>query len=187
MATVPKDIKGAEREKVTGKAEGEALAALPTVLSSADSMLNAISNVEKDSSLGWGTGMLAGITTAIPGTPTYDFGQKVDQLKGKAFLEAFNSLKGAGQITEVEGKKATDAIGRLSTSQSEAGFRQALKELRDVVEAGKRRALQRAGVPIPGGGSDEVIRAAREAISRGAPRDAVIQRLRERGIEPTGL
>lgn len=80
----------------------------------------------------------------------FDIGQKIAQLQGKAFLEAFENLKGGGQITEVEGRKATEAIARLNASQSEKAFRAALSELRDVVGAGLERARQRAGAePAP--------------------------------------
>jgi len=41
-----------------------------------------------------------------------------------------------------------------------------------------------AEVPSQGGA---LLEQAKQAIQRGAPRDAVIQRLRERGIDPTGL
>lgn len=72
-----------------------------------------------------------------------------NQMKGQQFLQAFESLKGGGQITEVEGKKATDAISRMSRSQSEADFREAAKEFMDVVQGGLDRAYQKAGKQVP--------------------------------------
>ena len=42
----------------------------------------------------------------IPGTGSKRFGTRAAQLKGQAFLQAFEALKGAGQITEMEGAKA---------------------------------------------------------------------------------
>lgn len=76
----------------------------------------------------------------IPGTDAKDFSVALDQLKGKTFLQAFESLKGGGQITEVEGKKATEAIGRLNTAQSDKAFKQALGDLRGVVESAIKRS-----------------------------------------------
>ncbi|NVM43187.1 hypothetical protein HWX16_23160 [Ochrobactrum intermedium] len=70
---------------------------------------------------------------------------KMDQIGGQAFLQAFNSLKGGGQITEIEGQKATQAIARLNTAQSPADYRQALGELRQIVLTGVQRARQQAG------------------------------------------
>ena len=74
----------------------------------------------------------------------------VDQIKGQAFLQAFEALKGGGQITEVEGQKATDAIVRLAQYQDEASFTAALKELRGIVQNGLSRAQANAGAsPTP--------------------------------------
>ncbi|EFM61775.1 Hypothetical protein BROD_2243 [Brucella sp. NF 2653] len=76
---------------------------------------------------------------------------KMDQIGGQAFLQAFNSLKGGGQITEIEGQKATQAIARLNAAQNPADYRQALNELRQIVMNGVQRARQQAG----GGGASQ--------------------------------
>lgn len=81
---------------------------------------------------------------SIPGTPAADFDAKLAQLKGKQFLEAFESLKGGGQITQVEGEKATEAIARMQTSQSEAEFKKALNEFRDIIIRAQQRAEKKA-------------------------------------------
>lgn len=75
----------------------------------------------------------------VPGTDAADFRAVLDQIGGSAFLQAFESLKGGGQITEVEGKKATDAIARLSRDQSDKEFKQSLNDLRQVMTAGYKR------------------------------------------------
>lgn len=71
----------------------------------------------------------------------------INQLQGKTFLQAFESLKGGGQITEVEGKKAEQAIGRLSRVQSTEAFVEALLDLYEVIETAEKRALEKAGKP----------------------------------------
>ena len=75
----------------------------------------------------------------IPGTNATDFKVVVDQIGGAAFLQAFESLKGGGQITEVEGKKATDAMARLNRAQSDGEFKTALTDLRKVMSDGLAR------------------------------------------------
>lgn len=80
----------------------------------------------------------------IPGTEGRDFMNRLDQLKGGAFLEAFNTLKGGGQITEIEGKKATDAIARMDNSTSEEEFKAAVKDYQDVIRKGMNRAKMKA-------------------------------------------
>ena len=64
---------------------------------------------------------------------------KIDQVRGDVFLSAFATLKGGGQITELEGTKAEQAQARLSTAQSEEDFRAALNELKFYTELGIRR------------------------------------------------
>ncbi|MGQ9371952.1 lytic transglycosylase domain-containing protein [Azospirillum sp. ST 5-10] len=148
--TLAKDLAGAERDKKVGQAEGERIADAPNVALQADRMLASIDGVLGNPVLEKSTGMLAW-TSALPGTEMYDFGQQVQQLQGQAFLQAFDTLRGGGQITEVEGKKATDAIARLSQAQTSEGFRRALGELRSVVDVARQRAQERAAQGRGGG------------------------------------
>ena len=64
----------------------------------------------------------------------------INQFAGNAFLEAFNSLKGGGTITEEEGKKATAAQARLNTAVDLKDFRAALKDARELVAARIKKA-----------------------------------------------
>lgn len=127
----------------------------------------------------------------LSGTDARDFTARLDQLKGGAFLEAFDSLKGGGQITEVEGKKATDAITRMNDAQSESEFIKAASEFRTVLERGLARAQGklgggRAAAALPSADGlasrSRALFEARAAIRAGAPRDAVISRLRQMGV-----
>jgi hypothetical protein len=79
----------------------------------------------------------------VPGSPEADFDKKLKQVIGKAFLKAFNDLKGGGSITEKEGEKATDAITRLSRFSSEVEFIRAARELENILAKGEQRALDR--------------------------------------------
>lgn len=79
----------------------------------------------------------------VPGTDAKDFEIARKQLEGRAFLEAFESLKGGGQITQVEGEKATAAMGRLSSAQSDAEFESALRELQGIFGVAADAADQR--------------------------------------------
>ena len=69
-----------------------------------------------------------------------DLKVKVDQLAGAAFLQAFDILKGGGAISETEGIKATQAIARLSRTQTPQEFKAALYEFTDVVRRGIEKA-----------------------------------------------
>ena len=72
---------------------------------------------------------------------------RLNQVIGKAFLQAFQSLKGGGQITELEGEKAQAAEARLSTAQKPEDFREALREYRFYIEQGIRR-LKGEDIPL---------------------------------------
>ena len=63
-----------------------------------------------------------------------------DQINGRAFLEAFDTLKGGGQITETEGTKATQALARLQRTQDPEAFKASLYEFADIVRQGLSRA-----------------------------------------------
>lgn len=45
-------------------------------------------------------------------------------------------LRNGGQITEVEGVKAENAMARLRAAQNETDYRSALQDFRDAVETG---------------------------------------------------
>jgi|TARA_Y100000310_G_C20704273_1_gene833434 hypothetical protein len=83
---------------------------------------------------------------AYPGSDAADFQTLMKQVKGKQFLQAFETLKGGGQITEVEGTKATEAMARMSTAQSEVEFRKGVLEFRDEVQKLVRIAHEKAQV-----------------------------------------
>ena len=103
-------------------------------------MINSIDGILKDPALDRSTGVFSYLQ-GIPGTDQYRFGTRARQLEGQAFLQAFESLKGAGQITEVEGNKAAQAIGRLDTAQSADDYRDALNDLRGILTDAQERAL----------------------------------------------
>jgi len=118
--------------------------------SSPQAMIDSIDATLNDPALDAATGVLAW-TQNIPGTASKRFGTRARQLEGQAFLQAFESLKGAGQITEIEGLKATQAIGRLDTSQSPEDYRDALTELRSILS----KATTRPEGWADGGGGGE--------------------------------
>jgi hypothetical protein len=82
----------------------------------------------------------------VPGTSAADFQARYEQLKGASFLEAFETLKGGGQITEKEGEKATAAINRMALAQSEAEFISAAREVQNILNTGIKNAKTRAKV-----------------------------------------
>lgn len=151
LSTLPAEASAAaaiEAAKTTAKeratADAKAVESLPQQQAKATQMLSLLTQLEQHPGLPGSIGARAGLA-GVPGTPQADFIALLDQIGGQQFLQAFESLKGGGQITEVEGRKATDAIARLQNrNQSEQAYRQAIADFRSVIQAGLERAQQRA-------------------------------------------
>jgi hypothetical protein len=179
-----------QRNMAAARATGEAIAkndvaavqALPKVLTRADETIRLIDEMigVRDSKTGklikgskphpgfkaavgmgdiWTLG-IPGVAQVTPGTDAAGFKSRFEQSTGQSFLEAFESLKGGGAITEAEGKKATSAINRMSLSTSEDEFIRAAMDLQDVVRVGVANAQAKAAragsrnAPAGGGGVD---------------------------------
>lgn len=139
--------KAAETEATEGqKITTEAQFDLPRVEANTTQALSAINQLLEHpgfSGIFGKSGMLQ--PQLIPGSDWADANALLEQVRGKTFLEAYNTLKGGGQITEVEGQKAEQAIARLSRAQSDDAAREALLELAGIAEKGLERARLRAG------------------------------------------
>lgn len=139
----------AMRAKMTelGKAEAKFEANAPQAITTAKTALTKIDEMLAHPGLapavgagGLSTLGIPGIAQFIPGSEAASFKARLDEILGGAFMEAFETLKGGGQITEKEGEKATAAITRLSTMQSEKEFRQAAKDFQEVINARIKRS-----------------------------------------------
>jgi len=144
---LPKDIAGREREEKKGQAQGAAIVDLPRVESNAKSIIEKIEALEKDPNL---DSVIGGIQGHMKGWMLTE-GQtaavsRIDELQGGTFLQAFESLKGGGQITEKEGEKATDALNRLrQRGVGEEAYRQALTDFKAEVRRLTELARTKAG------------------------------------------
>lgn len=132
------------RGTAQGKAQVENEQGFGQAEATANQIMGVIDQAINHPGRGYATGA-SSMLPILPGTDAADFRAVLDQIKGQAFLQAFESLKGGGQITEVEGQKATQAIARLDRAQSEAEFVKSLQELRGIVAGGLERARRKAG------------------------------------------
>lgn len=148
------DLADRKTQEEIGTARGKAQVSLPNVEALARRITAQIEAVENDPRLVNVTGWAAKLPTLMPESITTE--EKTKQLSGAAFLQAFESLKGAGAITEVEGEKATLALARLSNlKQDTAGYRQALAEFKQEIKNLVALARSKAGggaAPDAGGG-----------------------------------
>lgn len=153
IGQVEKDLSGAETQKGEGKALAAAREALPQVEDNARELLSSIDSLDKDPYL---DSMVGAVDSWRPNlsSSAARVQSKMDQIGGQSFLQAFDKLRGAGQITEVEGAKATAAMARLNAAQNEQDYRAALAELRGVVQRALKTARKRAaGGASPAGGT----------------------------------
>ena len=150
----------------TGTGTAQAAMELPKAIATASQSLNLIDQMIGDLnvgsngkitsgkvkphpgfSVGVGASMQPGFQY-IPGTDKASFYALKDQVLGGAFMAAYDTLKGGGQITEIEGQKGTTAITRMNTAQSEAEFVKAAREFQSVIKGGVERAkLKASGIP----------------------------------------
>lgn len=146
VGRVEKDLRGAEREKEIGTSEGQAQAKLPAALIDVQSTSKRIDELLASPGL---DSIVGQFDQFRPSWALGDQGRaalsRLDQLQGGAFLQAFNTLKGGGAITEAEGRKAEQAIARMQRYQSEAEFRIALQDFRDAVNDGVKKLQASAG------------------------------------------
>jgi len=126
----------------------EARQGLSKVDSQVTGMIRSIDQALEHPGKAFSVGMGSMLPT-IPGTAQADFRALQAQLQGQAFLQAFESLKGGGQITEVEGQKAEAAIARLNSAQSQEAYDAALRELRGTLEQARKRAYSSAQMEMP--------------------------------------
>jgi hypothetical protein len=150
------------RGTALGKYQGEGLAALPKDLARATNTVKEIDQLIANP----GLDEVVGVTDQFRPSWTMsgsgrDALARYKQLQGRSFLEAYSILRGGGQITEVEGNKAQDAMVRMDRAQDENTFKTALKDFRDAVEEGTRKLQEAAGVTdvqdvIPPAATDQV-------------------------------
>lgn len=81
----------------------------------------------------------------IPGTEAADTAALIENLKGKAFMAAYEGLKGGGPITDIEGQKGTDAMAALGKSQSKESFLKNLGIMEKILKDNKERMAFETG------------------------------------------
>ncbi len=86
----------------------------------------------------WATGGTSW-TSNIPGTHAKGFAANLDTFKSQNFLPAVAQMKGAGALSDAEGKKLTDAIGALDAGMPQDEFKASLAQIIADLEAAEKR------------------------------------------------
>lgn len=75
----------------------------------------------------------------LPATESRAIAGMINQIKGQNFLNAYESLRGASGISNIEGQKAEQAMGRIDQYMEEKDLRQALQELRNRYDYARQK------------------------------------------------
>lgn len=140
-----------------GRNTGGAQFDLPAAELMANQTIKAIQDVKANASgmdeqFGNILGVPQQMTPAWPGSPKANFQVAVGRLTNRAFLEAREVLRGGGQITDFESRKAEGAITNMEDAMArgdKALFQSALNEFEQAVRDGLAKLQQQAGA-MPG-------------------------------------
>lgn len=127
-----------------GETAAADISAAPSTISTADTTLAYIDAIKKHPGLEAGTGF-SSTFNVIPGTPGYDFQNRVKQISSGAFMTAIQDLRGMGALSNAEGETATKAVARMDTATSKEEFLAALSDYERIVQSGKQRAQKVLG------------------------------------------
>lgn len=162
-----------QQQAAQDRTRGQAgqVATIDQALSSVDSLLGTKvdpknptgKRLDEDPGLEGAVGFSSIFPTA-PGSKSADFEARLDTLKAQSFLPQVALLKGAGALSDAEGKKLSDSIGALSTKMSEEAFRKSLGEIRTTFAASR----DRLGATAPGS-TTAAPAAPQTAPAQGAP------------------
>lgn len=140
------------RGQVLGEQVGKAEFSLPQVENTANTALGLVNRLVKhpgfEASVGLPNPFKGGFgpVGTIPGTPARDFKNLLTQTTGGAFMQAREALKGAGQVTDFEGRKAEQAIAAMNEATSEAEFRRAAQDYVNAISSGVAIMRKQAGM-----------------------------------------
>lgn len=137
------------QSKEAAKMQAKGAADLPNAITQGETTIKLVDDMLSHPGFNMSVGAkapLGKVASFIPGTDSASFDIALNQLKGKQFLEAFESLKGGGQITQIEGEKATQAQSRMDKANTQEEFIKAAREFQGILRTGIERAKARAGV-----------------------------------------
>jgi len=91
---------------------------------------------------------LSGETLGKVPSPVRDVRLAIDQLKAMNFLQGYQDLRGGGQISNIEGDKATAAKAQLDAAQTPEAFRHALNNLEQYYREDYATIQRRMNLPV---------------------------------------
>ena len=139
--------------EAAAKIEAKQVVQAPATVQKAQGALDAITSILENGNLAGITGKYegqlgtTGVGSAYFSQSEIDLIKDLENLEAKVFLEAFETLKGGGQITEREGIQAQRAMENLSRQQSPQKLQSNLRDLYEIILKGQERARNKIQVP----------------------------------------
>jgi len=96
----------------------------------------------------YGIGATARLASGLPNTRARGFDALMKQIEGKNFLAGYASLRGGGQISNIEGDKTERATARVATSQNKADFNKGMYDLEHQVRTDFENVQRRMNLPV---------------------------------------
>jgi GH24 family phage-related lysozyme (muramidase) len=145
---IPKNLAGAEADKERGQAAGQAQAAIPAAKTTVENAKRTIAELRNHPGIDTGTGLSSILDPRswTPGTDAYNFNVKNRKATAQSFMGAREALKGAGQVTDFEGKRGEDAVAALETAQSKEQYLAELDNLDRMMQASYDDLNRKAGM-----------------------------------------
>lgn len=134
-------LAGSKAEAVDlGQAAARAKIDLPKLEDNANALLGQLDAVKNHPGKKWVVGWPEGVNLGVvPRTKAKGFQTRMDQIGGQQFLQAYEYLKSAGAITEIEGQTAKKAQARMQTAQRPEDFDEAIEEYKAIIRNGVQR------------------------------------------------
>lgn len=124
-----------QQEKMAKEKKDAALQAQQNVDKSKD-FIKSLDALEKHPGFSNLFGTNVGIPTWIPGSDGADAKAIYEQIQGKGFLEAIQSMKGMGALSNAEGEKVSAAFLGLKPGMSEAAAKKQISEAKAIIQRG---------------------------------------------------
>lgn len=84
---------------------------------------------------------------ALGGNPQADFLAKHNQATGRQFLSGIEFMRGFGQLTQIEGQTAQQAVAEMDRSTDAESYKKASQKYDAAIRAGIRKIAGQAGIP----------------------------------------
>lgn len=118
-------------------------AAADSSVATFDQAIGSADRLLKHPGLGNAVGIRS-LAPTLPGSDAANFEAELDTLKAQTFLPQVAALKGAGALSDAEGKKLSDSIGALSVKMSKPAFEASLNRVKQTLENAKARSAKTA-------------------------------------------